>query len=187
MHLLKSLNLIIISGETRNRIISCNEPENILKFAETATLEKRVKHNLSALRATKWLIEYLEDIPLKERISDLQLYLRTVKPDISFGDKVILEEKGDIERAATFNPEDFMDFIFNQKSRALQQEHIFARAGEYDNSHKSTFKEDLKRFYSNNQSILGLDAYKHRRYTKLIDCPYELQKLFLKWVEPGLF
>jgi hypothetical protein len=199
IRLLKKLNLIVVSGETRNRTISCNEPDEILKSTKiykkpetspechNTIIPEQKTINLKKLRAEKWLIEYLEDVPIKERLSDLQLYIRTAKPEIDFGDRVILEEKGDIKRAITFNPEDFTNFMFSQNAAALQKEQATVRAGEYDRDHKETFKADLEQFYKNNLNIEALSAYKHRKYSKLSDCPCELQKIFLSWLEPELF
>jgi len=188
LQILKSLNLIVVSGSTRNRSIRCNDPSLIIRNNDISYNKKKIKTsikksvNIEKLRSEKWLAEYLEDVRLKDRRADLKLYIKTVKPDINLRDKILLIEKGDISKAATFNSEEFMNFTLNQKSINTEKDQVTARAGDYDLQHKNIFKTEITEFYKNSNMI---NDYKN--YKRLSDCPFELQKLFLSWIEPGLF
>ena len=92
------------------------------------------------------LSEYLEKVKLKDRRSDLKLYIKTVKPDIDLRDKILLIEKGGISKEATFNSEDFMNFTLNQKSINTEKNQVIARAEDYDLQHENTLKQRLQNF-----------------------------------------
>ena len=199
--LLNKTNLIVITGGTRSRVITLNRPDKFLSNISLFTINKSKTNTVSnipdneysslpieKLRDKKWLLDYLVDFKPKERIKDLTAYIKERCPKrLSFGDKILLEEKGDIERTKTFDSNDFMDFMQHLQTHETRKENTMQRAGDYDLQHKDAFKKDYEQFLISNQDLEVLFAFKHRKYNSLSSCPYKLQVMFLNWIEPGLF
>jgi DNA-binding MarR family transcriptional regulator len=175
---LKKSKYIEISGSTRNRRIFCNDPYEIAKKLKE---DKNKAVQFQKMELEKWYMEYIEDIPKSQRIEDVRLYYADNYQKLSIINRMKFEKTGDPKEVKNINLPDFKKFIKLQINILQEKERIKKRAGEYDKQHQESFKEELRKFYIE-KNIVDI-----REHSQLSNCPYELQKDFLLWIEPELF
>ena len=175
--ILKKSKYIEISGSTRNRRIYCNDPYEI---SQQIKENKFKKEHISNLEVEKWYIEYMEDIPKPQRIEDIKSYSDDYyKLPLSIRTK--FEKTADPKDILNIDLSELKRFIHIQLNLLQKMDNIKKRAGEYDIQHKGFFQKDIQKYYIDNNIVEII------KYTKLAECPYELQKNFLLWIEPELF
>jgi hypothetical protein len=175
---LKKLKYIEISGSTRNRKIFCNDPYEI---AEKLKEDKNKVIQFQKMELEKWYIEYIEDIPKSQRIEDVRIYYADNYQKLSIINRIKFEKSADPKEIKNIDLSDFKKFIKLQINILQEKVRIKKRAGEYDQQHKRLFKKEIRKFYID-KNIVDI-----REQSQLSDCPYELQKMFLEWLEPELF
>jgi hypothetical protein len=190
---LKEFKFITVSGNTKNRKIRCNDPYDISKNLHlTKTSEKKhslskQKDELEKLRLEKWYIEYMEDLPIVQRVDDIKLYFGNSYRKLSVIDRYKGEKSGDPKDFNKLNLQKFRVFIRNRVKLLREKERIIHRAAQYDKQHKGSFTSELRKFYFDNIKNKNLSKYVGKTYPDLSGCPYEMRKMFLEWLEPELF
>ncbi|HJO91925.1 MAG TPA: hypothetical protein QF753_00865 [Victivallales bacterium] len=188
---LKFYGYVVISGKTSNRQITCIDPylineKEVIKAAssEKKTLQVIINENLEL---EKWFADYINEVDLKMRVSDIFCYIKEYDICISelIHNKVIA--KGTPVILPEFSKNDYRKFIVKLRQKENELNVIEKRAGEYDYSHRKVFQNDLKDFFINNEYRKKFSKYITCSYNNLSKFPIDFKKAFLNWLEPELF
>jgi hypothetical protein len=196
---LREFGYLEVNGMTSNRVIHCVDPYliNTKTIKSNQDLKKKAVLNKSAiqkkipdntkLEMDKWFLDYLNDTILKTRTAEIVFYLKKCKIETSKSTKAIIFKNSDPRLIPDINKLHFKKHIIIRREKIQRESFIEKRAVEYDRSHQSQIRNDLKDFYLHREHRSKFAEYLNCSYNRLSKYSIEFKRAFLSWIEPELF